>query len=64
MMTRRWLVRVATIGSGGWLLAVGGCPARVQQEIETLLAPEVIDNALYRPFSVLYNIIGDLLAVG
>ncbi|MBN1347445.1 MAG: hypothetical protein JXQ73_32445 [Phycisphaerae bacterium] len=38
--------------------SLGGCIATIQRELEVLFAPDALQNALYVPQSILYQVFG------
>ena len=61
MRRTRALRRLLLVALGLIPLQFAGCLAAVQREIEVLFAPEVMQNALYIPESILFKILMPLL---
>lgn len=61
MAQRRAWRTVLLIGLGGVCFQLTGCLSAIQREIEVVFAPDVLENALFIPYSVVYNLFGPLL---
>jgi hypothetical protein len=61
MAKRRAWRTLLLLSLGGVCVQLTGCLSAIQREIEVVFAPEVLENALFIPYSVVYNLFGPLL---
>lgn len=54
-------VRPGRFWFSGLLLALAGCELPIQQNIEAIFAPQVLQNAFLLPFTFLFRVFGRLL---